>query len=189
MEFTLNVDDSRLRAAVSTMHAKLGDWSGAWPELADAVRTLARAQFESQGMGAWAPLSRKYAARKAKQHPGKPIMRASDRLFNSLTGGSSDGVLRSSAVRLSVGTSLAYAAYHQSGSSDGTLPRRPIFDFVAGSSDVASFTQPLRILLRQMGESSGFEIAQNADADDAGVATAVGAAGVAASGAPLAEGM
>lgn len=38
----------------------------------------------SQG-GTMKPLSAKYAARKAKRFPGKPILRATDRMFASLT--------------------------------------------------------------------------------------------------------
>ena len=41
-------------------------------------------QRSSQG-GAFKPLSKAYAARKAKRYPGKPILRATDQLMQSIT--------------------------------------------------------------------------------------------------------
>ena len=81
----------------------------------------------SPGTGglAWAPLSPKYAAKKAKKYPGMPTLVASGKLFNSLArkGEGSVGPAFKDTTMV-WGTSIYYAQYHQSIANRTTLPRR-----------------------------------------------------------------
>lgn len=100
-----------------------GDLSEFWPLLERSTREWLTAQFDTEGRWGgdpWAPLSGAYAARKARQHPGRGILVAT-------------GALRDASIRFTpVKTRDTFRAvirspivqYHQSGTS--RMPARPI---------------------------------------------------------------
>lgn len=97
----------------------------AWNAMADRFAVAERRQFSSEGgygSGGWAPLSPAYAARKARAYPGKPILERTGKLVGSLTRRPFDVEdIHPSYMRL--GTSVAYARYHQRGTEK--MPARP----------------------------------------------------------------
>lgn len=71
--------------------------------------------FANEGMPThWLPLSQKYAAWKRKHYGEKPIMRMTDRLYASLTGGP-EGVFAAHPQTLEYGTMVPYFEVHQEG--------------------------------------------------------------------------
>jgi phage gpG-like protein len=90
-------------------------------EIADRFAAWETELFATQDHGAWPPLSKKYAAWKAIHYPGKPPMRRTDSLFNSLTS-RPFGIEEIKAQSLRLGTAVTYAAYHQYG---GWVPNWP----------------------------------------------------------------
>jgi phage gpG-like protein len=67
-------------------------------------------------------MSPAYAARKALAYPGQPIMRRTDRLYDSLTSETSDTIYDVAPQRLVMGTTVEYSEKHQEGG--GRLPPR-----------------------------------------------------------------
>lgn len=100
--------------------------------LTKRVQSLNKAQMKSEGSrgkhGKWQVLSPAYAARKAKTHPGKPILRKTDRLFrastsNSESGGTGGKVGNSYLFRYQI--NVPYAKFHQ---DSRFSPTRRVFD-------------------------------------------------------------
>lgn len=92
-------------------------------KIAGTFHGLEREQFAGAD---WVPLSVDYAAQKAKQYPGKGILRRTDDLFNQLT--TDAGIKRVSATEIELGAGGAvgeYGNWHQLG-TDKMPQRKPI---------------------------------------------------------------
>ena len=106
------------------------------------IEQQTRRQFAQQGAPAWKKLSAAYAARKARLHPGKTILRATDALYNSLVNAGSPGAIREiTATQLRFGTSLEVNGWNlgllqQMGTKDKTLPARPMLRLTAISKSL-----------------------------------------------------
>ena len=164
VDLQLTIHDAELQSAIAELGESINDWSGAWPGVAEAIRGIMREQFESEGargpLGGWAPLSTAYAARKAKDRPGKPLMRSTDRLYESLTGSltgdSPDTVFDVLPGKLTVGTRVPYAAYSQPAQAEGRQPRRALYDLT--EFDAAAVAVPLHSVARAVAQKLGFGI-------------------------------
>lgn len=104
-----------------------------WPRVVKDLEDEERRQFDAEGQGpgrgAWAPLSPKYAERKAEQWPGAPILVRTGALREALTSSSASGARRiMTRDAFDFGTSgIEYGSFHQVGTS--SMPDRPPFDF------------------------------------------------------------
>ena len=88
------------------------------------VQGSARHRFDTSG---WRQLAEATKARKAAQGLDPRILRATERLYYSLTSSSgSDQVDKRQRLVLAFGTSVPYARFHQIGT--GTMPARPVLD-------------------------------------------------------------
>jgi phage gpG-like protein len=99
------------------------------PTLLVTIRDIVREQFAAQGrglFGRWRKLSDRYAQWKARKYPGQPILRASDRMFNSLMSRTQYSIVSLRKTELIYGTRVRYASFHQTGTAK--MARRPIFD-------------------------------------------------------------
>lgn len=103
----------------------------AFEEVGIDVREILVEQFAHEGNG-WAPLTPAYAARKRRLYGDKPILRATDRMFLSLTNKGAEGNITDiHPMEASYGTSVKskggfpYPRAHQRGA--GNLPQRKIF--------------------------------------------------------------
>lgn len=106
----------------------LSDLRPVWPNVIREFYLIEAEQFQSEGAagasGKWAALSNVYAKYKQVAHPDKPILRADDELFESLTNPEAAGaILRPDEQELTIGTSVPYAAFHQRGTR--RMPARP----------------------------------------------------------------
>jgi phage gpG-like protein len=108
----------------------VSDLRPVWDNAERRFHKLEDSQFKSEGArgesGKWKPLSRPYAVQKAKRYGVQPILRASGRMEAALTGHTGDSVVFKEPQEFGIGTSLAYAGYHQRG--PGSLPKRPLID-------------------------------------------------------------
>jgi phage gpG-like protein len=98
------------------------------PVLRWAKREIEKANarnFAASGLpvGGWAPLDARYAAWKATNFPGRPIMEVNGRLADSLT--RLDGPVNKIRLKSAeFGTDVEYAKFHQYGTS--RMPKRQI---------------------------------------------------------------
>jgi phage gpG-like protein len=120
--------------AFNRIQGHVEDLTPVWDKVEQAFYRIEREQFDSEGAagrgGKWAPLSRPYAQQKADRYGVKPIERASDRLYASLTRKGGDTVLVKSKDEFAIGTSLPYAKYQQQGTSK--MPKRELISFSDG---------------------------------------------------------
>jgi phage gpG-like protein len=116
--------DVQLDRTLERMEA-VDDMRPAWEAIADHFAHLERRQFASQGgfSGGWSPLSPRYAAWKARNYPGKTILRRTDDLWRSLTE-RPFGIEVIEKHVMVIGSDVDYGAHHQRG--DGVPRRRPI---------------------------------------------------------------
>jgi phage gpG-like protein len=100
------------------------DMRPVWEKLATRFAAVERRQFASEGgygSGGWPALSPAYAAWKAANYPGRPILERTGTLKRSLTS-RPFGVEVLDARSFAVGSGIDYGRFHQAGA--GNLPRR-----------------------------------------------------------------
>lgn len=103
-------------------------------EIRDAFWDIETEQFQSGGAkgasGKWAPLSPGYEAQKIARYGTfaviAGVLRATDAMYQSMTGQTTDTVYQKSKDQIVIGTKLARARYHQDGG--GNLPQRKVID-------------------------------------------------------------
>lgn len=130
MRFTYEVDGVvQFDRAFNRVSEHVSDLTPVWDRAEKAFYEIEREQFHSEGAagrgGKWAPLTRPYAKRKAERYGVKPILRAGDQLFESLTRRTGSTVLVKEPLEFAIGTSLPYAMFHQRGTSK-MAKREPI---------------------------------------------------------------
>lgn len=150
-----------IAGAVDALDAKrkrLDDLRPIWRALLPYMRRATERTFATRGgrIGErWAPLSRPYAARKARVFPGQPILRATDAMFRSFTvAGAENAVEEIDAQSLTYGSRDPKARYHQ----DGTprMPQRKILDVTP--ADRREIKRLARAYMTNQGALSGFEV-------------------------------
>lgn len=115
------------------MTAFAGDASPAWRVIIDMMKSDIQEQFDSQGgsmSGGWAPLKPVTIAIKRRLGLRPEIMRATDRLMNSLTdAANSDQEMHVSPLEFSFASKVDYGKYHMGPAKDGSRPARKPIDF------------------------------------------------------------
>lgn len=142
--------------ALRAIKALLADLRPAYRTIIEYLRKATERQFSSEGSRSgdpWQPLSRAYAEWKAIAYPGKPILRATDAMFKSLVGKTTDSVERITKTYLTYGTRRKYARYHQKGG--GRLPKRKIL--AVTDADRREVKKLARLHLEQQSILSGFQ--------------------------------
>ena len=140
--FHISFDIDGDRELSRKLHGMLGavsDWTPVWQTIqTDWSATMAR-KFDTEGAHeagtdadgnpnpAWAPLSAKYAAWKAKHYPGMKILQRTGELRKASV--DPETTITPTSLRLTVGS--AYALYHQSSEPRSILPRRAFASLTA----------------------------------------------------------
>lgn len=93
-------------------------------------------RFAAQGPG-WEGLSPRYAEWKASRYPGKGILRASDKFYDSLTKEGGDAIRKATAKGMQFGSKVPYANRHNRGTNG--MPKREFLRF-----DLQRVTEELR---------------------------------------------
>lgn len=128
--FSFEIDgEVQLSIALNRMMRAVDDMRPFGPAFRDAFNEAERQQFSSQGSdgrsGAWKQLTEPYEARKRAKWGTKPILQASGRLMEALTGKSGDTLLISEPHLIGLGAVVDHGIYHQKGTS--RMPaRKPI---------------------------------------------------------------
>lgn len=131
-------NDKEFVAAIDKAFTKVSDLTFAWKRISEDWRKSNNAQFTLQSSGLYPPLSDKYAARKAKLFPGKPILVATERLKKSVTVKSHKdhiNVIKKSGFIF--GTRTPYGIFHQSDDPRSLIPQRK-FLFIGPESPQAA---------------------------------------------------
>ena len=128
--------DDELLAVIRATRNRVGDLRPFWGSIAAVFSDREEYLFSSGGAGNWPPLTDKYAAWKAKNYPGKPILSLEGPLKESLTPkfgktGSSGAknphtVYEEKPSMLTIGTSWPYGVFHHEGIGRKKLKRPPI---------------------------------------------------------------
>lgn len=104
----------------------IGSFKPYMPEVSDAFDGIQQDWFSSQGRGSWQPLSAGYAAWKAVNFPGQPLLvltgALSEAPFKPQLVGESSFIIKAEAP--------FYWSYHQNGTS--RMPARPPYIVDAG---------------------------------------------------------
>lgn len=110
-----------------------GDAAPAWEKIVSMMKDDIQEQFDTEGRsmsGGWEPLKPVTIENKARQGLRPEIMRATDRLMESLTDErGSDQTLVIERFGFEFKSLVDYGAYHMGPSKDGTRPARPPVDF------------------------------------------------------------
>lgn len=102
------------------------DYTPVFHSIVERLQQGAQEQFDTQGQGAWAPLSPKYAKWKAQNYPGKPILQRTGDLLMSLTSETGHSINVVHPLEMRWGTDLLYARFHQLGTR--RMPQRRIIE-------------------------------------------------------------
>ena len=101
------------------------DFTAVWDQIIADARRITGQRFDEQGPG-WAPLSERYAAEKARTHPGAPILVRSGELRYRLV--TNPDVLEVTPLSFAYGIRASfYGRFHQTGTRN--MPARPPFGF------------------------------------------------------------
>lgn len=110
-----------------------GDAGPAWEKIVELMKEDIQEQFDTEGAsmsGGWAPLKPVTIERKAAMGLRPEIMRATDRLMQSLTDErGSDQRLVFERFGFEFASLVDYGAYHMGPAKDGSRPARPPVDF------------------------------------------------------------
>lgn len=118
-------NDAKFRAAIKKAGKRVEDLRLAFNLIALDWLKSNRTQFTLKGSGLYPPLSPDYAARKARQFPGAPILVASGRLRDSVTQKSHfDNIIEVGRQFLVMGTKTPYGIFHQSDAPRKKIPLR-----------------------------------------------------------------
>lgn len=131
LKFELSVDGvPQLVRGFQRFAEDVKDVRPAWPAVLNTLRQLEGQQFASEGAEggtAWAPLSPKYAAWKARKFPGRRVLVLTGDLRESLTYETGYSIADMQPLSLVFGTAVPYAIFHQRGTS--RMPARKPINF------------------------------------------------------------
>ncbi|PYV09102.1 MAG: hypothetical protein DMG23_11815 [Acidobacteria bacterium] len=188
LEFRLSVPNAKdIAFRMERFGVQLTGWRAAWPSVTRRLAVMLAGQFELEGgrgsRGGWPPLSPRYARRKQKRYPGRPVLQAGGRLRGSLVGKSADTVEALEPGRMKFGTSVPYAIFHQTGTRK--MPARPIFD--PRREDRVEFQNALREEALEFVQALGFAIALGSGKSSASRLSRFGLGAAALTGGPGAD--
>ena len=105
----------------------VADYRPVWAFVADDFYSQIGRQFRSEGVAGgekWEALTAAYSGWKEAHFPGKPILERTGELLDSLTDPNSPNAVRIEERKsLTLGSSVPYAIYHQTGTKN--MPARP----------------------------------------------------------------
>jgi phage gpG-like protein len=134
----------------------VADYRPIWPVIEDDFYSLESRQFQTEGAAGgevWAPLSPEYAAWKALEFPGQPILQRTGEMMASLTQRDHPAAVHVEERKtLTLGTTVAYAIFHQRGTS--RMPARKEIQFTEAFKRMAM--AHIQQYLVRMASANGF---------------------------------
>lgn len=149
----------QLDRALNRIAIQVDDFTEPLQASSDIIYAETAHQFATEGSPDWEPLSEAYARRKSRKFPGEPILRATHRLFLSLTTTGSEGSIHEiTKDRLVIGSALMVGKWclgliHQLGAPRASIPARPMLRLrpSARTRIVIAFRDWLVAVARRMG--------------------------------------
>ena len=163
IRFELTVaGEKALDRAFNRVDQYISDFRNMWPAVTADFYSIEEELFNTEGgsgaSGKWAPLSPAYKKYKAKKFPNQPILRATNNLFESLTGPDAPGsIYRADKFELTIGSKEPYAVAHQKGLR---VPRRPAISLT--ERDKRRMQKTLQKELVQFTREQGFQVDEKA---------------------------
>ena len=118
--------DERVALELKGLAFRAGDASPAFAVLAQQFEENEERWFSTKGSGTWPPLKDATKRRKAREGlPSDPLIGASERLIDSLTGTTSDSLRYFGDDTMAFGTTVEYARFHRYGTKK-MLERNPL---------------------------------------------------------------
>jgi phage gpG-like protein len=146
---------AQLDRALGMILAAAENFSTAFEALGDELLLIEQEQFLAEGYGEWPALKPSYQARKQQLFGSQTILRATDRLYESMTiRGAPDNVWRIEPLQAAFGTSTPYAIWHQRGT--GVMPARPVISL--REEDNRRLMRVVQRHLIATGQTAGFEV-------------------------------
>jgi phage gpG-like protein len=131
LRLTYTVADTvQLDRALNRIAIQVDDFTRPLEQSSDIIYAETKHQFETEGSPDWEPLSEAYARRKARKFPGQPILRATNRLMQSLINAGAEGAIHTlTKTLLVIGSSLQVGKWnlgliHQKGAPRASIPAR-----------------------------------------------------------------
>lgn len=147
LQLTAKIDGvEQLKIELAKVEQTIEDFSPVWAAVKKKFHEIESDNFQSGNAkgasGRWADLSPAYEEIKVKKYGTFALLagtlRATDALYKSLSGDTSDSVFETDKTSMSVGTSLPYAKAHQYGVPSRNLPARPPIDLSGEQKDELS---------------------------------------------------
>ena len=118
-------NDAEFKAQIDAALSRVEDLRVAFSLIAKDWRKSNKAQFSLKSSGLYPPLNALYQARKRRRFGNVPILVASGRLRDSVTGSpNSDSIQIVTKTGLIIGTRVYYGIYHQSDAPRRKIPLR-----------------------------------------------------------------
>lgn len=115
-----------IEAQHGVFRRRLDDFHGLWDRFARTLASIGRARFATGGFGEWPPLAESTLQQKTLAgFPPFPLIRTG-RLYESLT--DAQQAARMWPDRMTWGTDVPYAQYHQAPTDPGHPPERKVLD-------------------------------------------------------------
>lgn len=144
---------TQLDRSLTRLSARSSNLTVPFEKTGEDVRDQLKERFDAEGYG-WQKLSTRSAAQKAKQYPGKTILRRTDRMYASLVRKNAPGnVSRVRPMEAEFGTTVPYARHHQTGTA--TMSAREIFRL--REQEKRQITKTLHTYLMMQAQEIGFE--------------------------------
>jgi len=114
------IGTKQVSADLRRFSSRIRDWKPFWAQISKFLRLRIAQSFATQGAasgaGSWAPLSEKWAKRKAQIAPGSPILVLSSRMRDSfIQEGHPEHFERRSQSKFTFGSRVPYVGFHQEG--------------------------------------------------------------------------
>jgi phage gpG-like protein len=146
--------DVQLDRVLTRIISASKDLSKPFEEGGEEFRDIEKERFDAEGFD-WPPLAPGTVARKKRLYGDKPILRATDALYESLTiKGAAGNVSRVFPLMAEFGTNIFYAIFHQTGTS--RMPAREVILF--REEDKHRFVRAIQRYMIATGQSAGFQI-------------------------------
>lgn len=144
--------EKELTVGLTKMADDIADLTPYWGDVQQEFYKIEKEQFATEGKsgasGWWKQLSMPYADIKARNYGDLPILELTGALKASLTSETATGAItKKEKDSLTLGSSISYAHWHQTGTPKGQMPARPPI-----SLNENQHAQLLRKLTRQLKE-------------------------------------
>lgn len=149
----IEVSDSGMLFKIRGLGERLRDLRPVWGNVHKIYLQFIKLHFKTQGAYVgrpWVPLNPRYAAWKQRHYGNKPMLRLTDRMYESVTDPKSpEHIYITGPTFVEIGTRNPIAWYHQLGTRQG-LPKRPVLPRLTKAEGTRIVDAILAYILRSL---------------------------------------